>query len=459
MNRKASFRNAYTYRTPVIKLAEKKLKRLKFLAVFLASMMLIGTLCLSPATSQLMAEVVIGSTGTILPYLTAASGSAADIQAAVNVAAAIGGGDVHIPEGTFNFVEVGEPWMAVNIPLGVNLFGAPTQRSGNDQVVEWKTVLVMPYEVPSIIDYPATFFTIQGTGASSSGVSFRFSDIKMVGYRELDPSSTTAYAGLDIKHIQNFRVDHCSFKNLAANGVGASAPADSPINGVIDHCRFVNDVGIPAPYASRTVDYGIILRRVSSQGWDNDIENVIGKHTSYTIFIENCYFSKWRHCVASNDGIHYVFRYNTIENDFGYGSLDAHGTYDYIGTRAVEVYNNVFKDAVSSPWITFIRGGGGVFFGNTIPSPGTYTLFVYLTDEGPVEKCWPRDIWIWGNTLASGVSLVSTYSDHRQTTEGVDYWILDPGPSSYPATLPGPTYAGKASITYTPYPYPHPLTY
>ena len=56
-----------------------------------------------------------------LTEIWANSGHSRDIQNAVDQAKT--GDVVRIPEGTFNFVEVGEPWMTVNIPIGVNLFG------------------------------------------------------------------------------------------------------------------------------------------------------------------------------------------------------------------------------------------------------------------------------------------------------------------------------------------------
>ena len=65
--------------------------------------------------------------------VTATNGSAVGIQEAVDQVAAAGYGNVFIPEGTFNFVEVGEPWTTVTIPAGVNIFGAPTERDANDQ--------------------------------------------------------------------------------------------------------------------------------------------------------------------------------------------------------------------------------------------------------------------------------------------------------------------------------------
>ncbi|GAI40002.1 unnamed protein product, partial [marine sediment metagenome] len=247
--------------------------------------------------------------------------------------------DIHIPEGTFNFVEVGESWIEVVFPAGINFFGALTERtigfpeqsrgmSPNNQVIEWKTVLVMPWDVPS----GAVWFRLVGT--SDPNEPSRFSDIKLVGYRSIDNESTSMHHALIIDSVINFRVDHCCFEHTC----GGIVTNGHYCCGVIDHNIFHNEYGIPDPYASRTVGYGIFpSRAVPEYEWD-PIENIVGKYTNYTIFIENNYFTKWRHVVAGNHGIHYVFRHNTVEHGFAYGEIDAHQAYEGVGNRAVESY-------------------------------------------------------------------------------------------------------------------------
>jgi len=51
---------------------------------------------------------------------------------------------------------------------------------------------------------------------------------------------------------------------------------------------------------------------------------------------------------ARNDGVHYVFRHNTIEKDSVVGSLDGHGTYNIVGTRAMEFYANEIIDPIDN---------------------------------------------------------------------------------------------------------------
>lgn len=428
-----SSRNHLACKLQKIKLAAQGLENREFYAVFLISVILAGIFSLSPTLSLLVNNVDLRVTGKIAAYV-AASGSASDIQAAVNevAASATGIGDVYIPPGTFNFVEVGESWMTVDIPAGVNLFGAPTDRNSNGQVISWETVLVMPFEAPD----GSVWFNINGNGDPDK--PSQFSDIKLIGYRDFDPSSTTLYRAISLSNVVDFRIDHNFFKHTTA-GIWIGGPPNSASNGVIDHNRFINDYGVPAPYSQITVGYGVGIGRVGTTYWDDNIDNVVGHYTNYSVFIEDNYFSKWRHCVSSNEGAHYVFRHNTIEDDFGYASLDAHGTYNYVGTRAVEIYNNIFLNATNDVnWAIHIRGGGGTIFNNRVRGyyqPGRTSIFLHMTNEGTVQKCWPHDLYIWNNDLEAGM----TFLQLEGQEENVDYFLYE---------KPG----------YVPYPYPHPLT-
>jgi hypothetical protein len=416
----------------------------RFCAALLILLMFTGIFSLSPAISSLTADVVVRSTGKILSGAYARSGSAEDIQAAVDWVASNGGiGNVYIPEGTFNFVNIGESWKTVNIPAGVSLFGAPTERYTNGSVVEWKTVLVMPYDVPGndAVGIPNWFHI---SGNSNPTKPSRFSDIKLVGYRTFNSSSTSMHAGLSVGGgdeggVINFRVDHCYFLNTAGGGVGVCGSdlqnGPDTMCGVIDHCKFVNTAGVPYLWEDRTVDYGVYVSRGGGWSkdyspWETDISKVLGKYTNYTVFVEDCYFEKWRHCVVCREGADVVLRHSIIKNDYGYGSVDIHG--DSPG-RAYEIYNCTFsgceEDAI------WWRAGGGVVFNNTVTD---YTVFAYLTRENTDSKYWPHDIWVWNNKLPTGVSPVTTDGG---PVKDVDYFLHAPD-----------------TFSYMPYPYPHPLT-
>jgi len=461
-------RKLFTHRIGLIRLVLNEMRSRKFYGILLVSVMTVGILSLSSVTSSLIKAVSIGSTGNISTRENAASGSAKDIQAAVDFVASTGGGNVYIPEGTFNFYEPEETWEPVVVPVGVNIFGAPTERtsgqpepsrgmSSNNQVVEWRTVLIMPYEAPTAGgDDRPEWFRIEGNGDPER--SFRFSDIKLVGWRYFDNSSTTVYTGILIDDVLDFRVDHSCFQDIAGSAIWAgSEPArdynHGVVSGVIDHNIFKNTYGDPGFMSyPGTLGYGIGMRRWACDLWDSDISNIIGHYNNYTIFIEDNYFSKWRHSVCSNDGLHYVFCHNTIEGDYGIGSIDAHGSYAEdnhpyaVGTRAIEVYENEFlnpdKTWHPQPWAINFRGGGGAIFNNTIE--GYYGLVEINDDYGNIHyvpKCHTNNLYIWGNTLGEGVNLFSMIYDSE---ENVHYFLRAPN-------------LGQDGFEYTPVPYPHPL--
>ena len=379
-----------------------------------------GALFTPLVVSLLTNRVTLKTSGQIiLPDVTANSGSASDIQAAVDfIAANIGVGNVHIPEGTWNFVEVGESWQTVTVPAGINICGTPTMRDADNQVVEWETVLVMPWDVPS----GAIWFRI--VGASDPNEPSRFSDIKLMGYRCFDANSITLHTAVHIYSVIDYRIDHCSF----ANTTGGLTISGHYCCGVIDHCRLVNGVGAHAPYGEHDIEYGVhIVRGEDESEWDSDLSNIVGHYTDYTTFIEDCYFSDWRHCVVNNWGSHYVLRHSVIQYDNGYGSVDAHNQFNppYHGGRAIELYETSITESTATGWdmASTFRSGGGCFFNNYVRN---HSEFIRM--EGQADE-----LYVWDNDF-EGYALVA-----GDKTEGVEYFLYEPE-------------------WYTPYTYPHPLT-
>jgi hypothetical protein len=417
--------------------------------------------------------VTLQNSGQIVTNVTAKSGSAIDIQSAVDVVGAAGGGNVYLPEGTFNFVNVGQAWHTVTVPAGVNIYGAATQRDSNGQVITWKTILVMPYEVPtSGADDQPVFFLVK-LNQNDPNKTFRMSDIQLIGYRYYNHSSKTQYIGVEIYDapwsstpptagMQNIRIDHNNFQDMCGSAIYMQPDDGSqhnrrPVSGVIDHNRIVNSFGAgygsPDEWADRTLTYGVALGRWASDVWDNNVANVLGKYTNYTIIIENNFFSKWRHDVSSNHGIHYVFRNNIVDGDYGQGSIDAHGSYAdskypyAVGTRAIEVYNNTFmnpdKTWESNPIAIMQRGGAAVIFNNTLIG---YGRLVQMSEDGGnyapyVPQCHINQAYIWNNTI-NGAQLVNIGGDEVQNTNFF---------------LRAPTLA-LDGFSYIPYIYPAPLT-
>jgi hypothetical protein len=412
----------------------------KIRAPTIISVMFALCLTASLAFSSLTTSVIIQNIGSVSLSLNryAQSGSAADIQAAVDYISSRGGvGNVYIPVGTYNFVEIGQSWRTVEVPIGINIFGAPTERDAKGQVITWNTVLVMPNEVAS----GEVWFYFYGNDMSKKS---RFSDIQLQGYRTSHPSSTSMHIGVaigggDNDRVKDFRVDHCYFLNCAGGGVAAyGSPMTNKqtyyyCSGVVDHCRFVNTGTIRVePYESRTVDYGVHAERGTGwtgDPWDTNPDNVLGKYTDYSVYVEDCYFSGWRHCVVARGGEHIVVRYSTIEHDNGYGSLDIHG--DYAG-RALEVYNCQILDATGWAEAIWFRAGAGIITNNTCSG---YDLLAYLINENSNPTFRVKDLYIWNNT---GVTSVQSNGVPLNT----DYFLRAP-----------------TTFNYTPFTYPHPLTF
>ena len=398
--------------------------------------------------------------------IMAKSGYWRDIQDAVN--SAVSGDTVVIPTGTYNFVNVGETWGTLTngyyigprvvIPSGISLKGASTTRNpATGQVTSYATILRLPWDVPGTGHYGGKFF-FQVNGDNVDDFT-QISDIKFVGYRSIDSGSTQMIKGINVLGNCEFRVDHCYFEHITEGDVCVTGEY---AHGLIDHCSFVNPVGrVEANWELCTVGYGVAVYRGNGDLWDADITKIFGHYTDYTVFIEDCYFSNWRHCIAANQGAHYVLRHSTIENDWGFGSVDAHGwgvasgsppVYTDVGTRAVELYENKIINATQSGWATFIRGGSGVAFNNVVGG-GMYYAFLYLQNEAaaPATKCWINDWYIWNNImLTSGPNayhpntpcdLIIKYDPTNDINQDINYFLHAP-----------------TSWTYTSYVYPHPLT-
>ena len=426
-------------------------------AFFLVSVIFAGITSLSPAVPSSTNSVIIRSNGRLSLCVTAKSGSAKDIQAAVNQIVAGGIGNVYIPSGTFNFVNVGEPWVTVSIPAGVNLFGAPTQRYANGSVVSWNTILEMPYEAPD----SSCWFYIDGIGTNTTT---RISDIKLVGWRYTHNSSTTMYYGIYLEQCLDFRIDHCDFQDICGSaiwvdgydgGTGGYQYTENNCSGVIDHCILNNTYGDPGwqVYENRTLGYGIGMRRWACDVWDTNVSSFWGQYTNYTIVIEDNYFSKWRHSTCSNDGFRQIVRFNIFEGCYGIGEVDGHGSYadDYhpnaVGTRSMEIYNNTFQNP-DTRWNanTFalnIRRGSVLAFNNTLI--GYYGLLDFNNDFGNYApycpQCAVNDTYVWNNNLGNG-TLIHYDAD---SVENVNYFLRAPN-------------LQQDGLTYTPYPYPDPLT-
>jgi hypothetical protein len=471
----------------IVNRSEAKMENMKLHALLLV--LIISGAIFFLTLSLAVNFCIISNIGEITDKVMAKSGSAADIQAAVNMVASAGGGNVYIPAGTFNFVPVGGPWVTVNIPPGVNLIGAAP--SGNDSnsgpwgssqgiPASWATTLVMPYDVPGtwydIADpNPLCWFEL---GNGTHNIPSRFANIKLQGYRSINPSSTTLHIGICILGVTDFRIDHCCFENCAGGAIhiGLCYQQNFYCSGVIDHCMLYNTHGWDdlANYMNGNIGYGVEVSRSyysDSQGSPMPFEpmtTMLGHYNNRTVYIENCYFSKWRHCVTAGHGGYYVFRYNIIDQDFGHYSLDVHGLRDSESGRAggqgCEIYENIFRNITSpdehggtSVHGVMQNGGGyGVFFNNYIDS-SYYALVFYNEDYVPSLTWHVQNFYMWSSkgswtpTVNFPIGAIPASRNVTQEWSRPAYNLTDP---QYPnCDLSWTMIAG-----YKPYQYPHPLT-
>lgn len=382
--------------------------------------------------------------------ITVDDGFAVTIQEAVDQVAAAGGGTVYVPEGDFLFNPTEEG--AVKIPGGVNLIGA-----GKDKTI-FRNTEPVPYDEWGW----GRFFLVDGS--QQNGKSVQLSGFTIIGFRELYPDHDARTRGITIRQVKDFLVSDIKIKDVGGGGItvnGWRSYGDAITRGVITHCDLINTNGFPmGPGAiasgPNVLGYGVAVDGFGRpEEWIDDISQVLGKYDygQPVVYIEDCYFSRWRHCIASNQVGHYVSRYNTFdEYSQGFGDVDAHGAGygNYgTGTRAIEVYNNTFLTPTpAGSWtmaVVFHRGGGGVYFNNTVKSGRG--AFIYFSNDGTgwdprleVEKYFSNDVWVWNNNIASGVTEIIKYDPEGLIIEDENY------------------YRNAPSFDYTPYSYPHPLT-
>lgn len=373
--------------------------------------------------------VVLGSLGTPAraAVISAPSGLAADIQAAVNLAKT--GDIVTIPAGTFHFVG------QVFAPDGIYIKGAgrdSTYLIKSDDLSEWQGM-----------------FTID----AKTGQPFKFSGITLVGrLTALQGTNRTAVSttvkdqGLVIygaaKNVQIFGSRFTNFLRAGIEFRGDAGSVPGEPNGVIYDNEFIDNWYI-------YLGYGVAIDG-SAKSWHREVR--LG--SSNAMFVEDNHFDRNRHCVTSSDGGVYVARYNTVVDSYqDASSFDAHGLSPAWprGTRAVEIYRNTVNNSITRWAGASIRGGSGVVWGNSWNGvrhgidlvlerpPSTHPLTTYpaLDQIGN-----PDGLFIWDN-VSSGDDI---YKRPTPDPHGIDYWLRE-NRDYWLMVKPG----------YVPYTYPHPL--
>ncbi len=360
----------------------------------------------------------INSVEMYADIITAASGSQPDLQFAVDSAKA--GDTVQIPAGNFQFNG------SVRFNAGITLTGTGASQTTLSKTGNTTEALVI---IDGSNDLPVTI-----TGITFIGIDNQTSDIQDNGLR--------------INNGKDFRVFNCTFRRFGFSGINVHGNT----RGVVDHCKFIENFRLPI----NSLGYGIAIYGDGDVSWNQPLE--LG--TENAVFVEDCYFERCRHGVASNDGSKYVFRFNTVTDNYNpWTAIDAHGfSSSPRGSRSYEIYGNTVNGGVDTDgtphdtWAVGIRGGDGVIYDNTITSTSQSSLIMLVIDGVEEQHFnYPQpdqttDIWLWNNTQANAplTSLRLGWSTEMQEQLAK---YLEEGRDFHFAEKPG----------YAPYTYPHPL--
>jgi hypothetical protein len=375
----------------------------------------------------LIFSIAICSTASSGSTIRAKSGSSADIQAAVNLAAT--GDTVAIPAGRFPFTG------QVYAPDGIHIMGAgrdSTYLIKSDDLSEWHAMIT----VDSKTGQPFIF----------SGITLQGRLDALQGSNRTTAQTTVKDQGLLIKgaakNVQIFDSRFTKFLRAGIEFSGQSGTKHGSPTGVIYHNEFIDNWYLYLGYAIAILG--------DPRSWKGPV--TLG--SANALFIEDNLFDRNRDCVTGNNGAIYVARYNIVKDNYQDSSaFDAHGLTPSWprGTRSVEIYKNTVTNSITRWAGAGIRGGSGVIWGNTWkgvthgvalvleipPSTKPLTTYPALDQIGN-----PDDLYIWSNTSSGDDVYKRPMSDKR----GIDYWLKQ-----------NRDYFLGPKAGYTPYKYPHPL--
>jgi hypothetical protein len=190
------------------------------------------------------------------------------------------------------------------------------------------------------------------------------------------------------------------------------------------------------------------------------------------VFVEDCYFLRNIHGIASNNGSRYVFRYNQVYDCLNRSQgADAHGLEfgSLRGSRSYEIYENYISNSSAAFSGIWIRGGDGVIFNNEIINASNGILLSNTTQYPGNSFTYPvtdqiRELYAWGNTKDSipcGTVVLNGHEHLIQLNRDFFYSEMSnyvPYKHPHPLTqyTPEPTPTGSPSMLPTPTPSPTP---
>lgn len=400
----------------------------------------------------------------------AASCSQSDVQAAYNAASA--GDMVIVPAGSCTWSST----LAINKSISlIGLAGSSTTITN------------------------ATGGTLINVSLSSD-VPVRISGFKFIGLNDNTDSRSVVINGPqdDSFGLTQIRVDN----NIFNKGKRALY-ITGKVFGVADHNTFLNTrLGFGCDgvnWGHYSWDYAITPGTANAFFFeDNTITIDSNYDQAYPNISVQIYFET---------GSRGVVRYNTFDSHLWTGlgqcapPYDSHGNQDYNkdfrGQPLIEVYNNSFNMEPDCWSFMDIRGGSSLIHDNTYIQTGGSAPIANLWEEEVWETAffnalriqWPaqdqiNNTFFWNNTLNGSPVTTSNVNIHSASEavfiqENRDYFMHAPastgGKASYTGsrqggstTSPTPKDIGNLIFTssganayypYTPYTYPHPLTY
>ncbi len=392
-----------------------------------------------------------------------------NLQAAVN--AAQNGDEVDIPAGQF----------IVNKHVVITKF-VTIRGQGLDKTILFRSESTLDTLLSASPDWAGIlYFNINSpapSGIQVTGICFKS---KQPCVTLGDGLSRASDIGIEMIQCVDFVISDCRFQYFGSAGIYVIHD-DSIVGGLIQRNQFYHNAKGPDALGE---GYGVAVFGTNNKWIANPR---LG--TSNFIFVENNTFDYHRHSIAAGGCGLYVFRHNSVINNIAGGgdhAVDAHAArmtpgLNYYGTRAVEVYNDsivntTFKDG--TPIIpgqsaqnlsnngVLIKSGDAVIHDNYIQGfrfgvgiiddqvSGTQAYPIF-TQPGYLSGLWygpsntgvtgqdgDGDLFTWNNAFTP---YAGTYSSSVFYNFQPQYFVQDRD------------YHLFAKPSYTPYPYPHPLS-
>lgn len=336
----------------------------------------------------------------------------------------------------------------------------------------------LPFGELSIFNFKIN--SVKASGIVVSGIYFKgMASTLQIG----DGKSFLPLAGVKFLNCNGFTVENCRFDYFGYAGV-AVFHQDTLANGLIRNNQFYHN-------AMRGSGYGVAVYG-ENKVWVDDPK--LG--SSNFIFVEDNVFEFHRHSIASGGGSLFVFRHNYVLDNIvrpGGHAVDTHearettATYNSIGSRASEVYDNIFinrkdingkdindkSDRLSvflEDAAVAIRSGDAVVFNNQASG---YKWCVKISNwylEG-TEQEYPV---FGGSGYMSGKKLGPDHRGNKPPQSDGDTFVWNNkvrpassgkwNPASFINTEPawwieGRDYHLQSRPGYKPYPYPYPYPY